>query len=225
MRHLPYGPRNRAMQAFTILEVLIAGSVMVIFFGLVFSFLVPGMRIYAIGSTRAEMQQEVLRVIDKIAFDFEQSVTAGISLSVPAVNPENGPVYMGVMRLDSIDSSGNQVWQNNLAVYSWEGKGKPVVKKEWRAGLMPALGLTFGTATKFDSTVLSGIALEPALRGKILARDVELFSVTTDPDAALAANISPPFVITVKIKRKAATGRPVDEEFSLSRSMSIGNQL
>ncbi len=198
---------------------------MVIFFGMVFQFLIPGMRIYALGSTRAEMQQEVLRVIDRMVFDLDQTVSGAVSLSVPLVNPENGPVYFGIMRLDKIDSDGKQVWQDNLVVYSWEGKGQPVIKKEWRSGLMPALGLTFGTATRFPAATLSGIATQPALKGMVLARDVTKFSITSNPANPTAGDLSPPFVITVEITRKAATGRPDPEIFSLSRSVSIGNQL
>jgi hypothetical protein len=212
---------NQRLSGFTILEMLIACAVAVIFFGMVFAFLVPCMRIFALGSVRTQIQQEALRAANTVQMDLEQGVFPGVTLSLPTGDPETGPMYLGIMRLNDVDDRGRQILKQNLVVYSWAGKGFPIIRKEWDASRQPAVGLTFDAPAGVPDAALLQIANEPTLQGKILARDVEKFridcqNITTDP--------VPPFIITIIISREDSTGRLSKESFTIKRSVDLRNQ-
>jgi hypothetical protein len=211
----------RDSAGFSVLEMLIAASVTVIFFGMVFAFLVPCMKIFALGSVRAQIQQEALRAANRVSGDLEQGVFPGVTLSLPSGDPDTGPMYLGVMRLENVDDRGRQILKQNLVVYSWAGVGSPIIRKEWRAGLPPSVTLTFNAPAGVPDATLLQIANEPALQGQILARDVDKFridcqNITTDP--------VPPFIITLIISRADNTGRLGKETFTIRRSVDLRNQ-
>ncbi|MDQ7821354.1 MAG: type II secretion system protein [Candidatus Eremiobacteraeota bacterium] len=208
-------------RGFTILELLVACAVLVILMSLVIAFLVPGMRISALGAARVEIQQEALRSIQKINTDLDLSVPAGVGLYITGAVPKQGPLYLSVMRLSYVDPQGKQLWEDNLVVYSWKGPGTPLVRKVWTPSSQPALGLTFTTPSRFLQSQIIQIADEPLLRGQIVARDVAELNMES---SSAAPTVSSPVKITIKLSREAATGRKDPEVFELSRTIGLRNQ-
>ncbi|MHC9541657.1 MAG: type II secretion system protein J [Vulcanimicrobiota bacterium] len=210
---IPYG--------FSLLEVLVATALMLMLFGLIFAFLIPGMRTYALGSSQAEMQQEATMLLRNIANDLDLAVSAGVTVS-PAVlsTPNNGPVYLAVMKIESINDKGQQIWKDALYVYYWEKPGAPVIRKQWTSTSLPSLGKTLNAPIHFTDSELAQIISEPTLKTKVMARDVINFEVY---GATGSTWPQPPYNITVEISRKAATGKQDNEKFKLNRIFSLRN--
>jgi len=211
----------RIQYGFSILEVLVATALMAMLFGLVFAFLVPGMRTYALGSVQAEMQQEATLLLRNISNDLDLAVSGGVTASPTAIpTPFNGPTYLAVMKIESVNEKGQQKWEDALYVYYWEKPGASVIRKQWTSTSPPNLGRSLSAPTHFTDIELAQIINEPSLKTKVVARDVSLFQVS---GTAGSPWLQPPYTITVKISRKAATGRTDNETFTLTRVFSLRN--
>jgi len=209
---------------FTIPEVLIAASLTLLLLGLIFSFLVPTMRASIRGSAKAEIQQEALRSIDRVAGDLLMSASPGITVVTPASAPEKGPAYIGIIRISDVDHLGKQTWEQSLTLYCWQGPGKPLVRKVWTQSLPPSLGIALNTGypCRFDAASLASIAEEPALRGQIIARDVSEMLIT---HKGSGISVSSPIDLTIEISRDAATVRNGPEIFRMKRIITLRAQL
>jgi prepilin-type N-terminal cleavage/methylation domain-containing protein len=220
------GPRNKGHQhsGFTLPELLIVLSLTLLLLGLICAFLVPTMRAAILGSTRAEMQQEALRAMNRITQDLLLSAACGVSLSVPGGLPGNGPARLGIARIENVDHTGRQIWEQSLIAYSWQGPGNPLVRKVWNPSLPPSLSVIFspGYPCRLGDSELASIAAEPKLQEQILARDVSEFLITS---TGTGSSVSSPVDISITITRKAATGRKNPEVFELKRSITLRAQL
>lgn len=214
---------QKTIGGFTLLEFLVATTMGFVLLGLLFFMIVPGMRTYALGQIRTEIQMEALRVVHSITSDLDLSVASGISLFTIGSDPETGPVYLGIMRISNIESDGTQHWDQSLIVYSWAGNGSPVVRKVWTPTSPPALGITLTTPARFSRSILSQIANEPFLKGQTLARDVSELRITCSTGGG--SYVSPPFTVRIHIVREGATGRTTPEEFKFVRTIGLRNEL
>jgi hypothetical protein len=228
-RHFTGRPRRRS--GFTLLEAVVATALFIILFGLFFEFLLPCLRTYAVSEVRTEIQQEALRSIEKITSDFELAVTAGVSIYTAGSVPETGPVYLGMMQInadnpvsaDPTTDSGDHVWAQSIVVYSWKGKGEPLIRKVWTPATPPTLSPSpaLVSPTHFTESTLVQIANEPLLKGQILARKVvELRLVYKDE----ANEQKPPYEVTIHVDRDSPVGRVQPETFTCSRKISLRNQ-
>ncbi|GEM_PF-987103 len=212
------------IRGFTIIELLVAAVLLILLLSLIFAFLTPTMKAAALGSARAEIQQEALRALDALCYDLLRSASSGISLITPATDPEKGPLYLGIIRIENVGPLGNSIWAQALIVYSWKGTGSPLIRKVWTSSSLPSLGIILspGTPARFQQATLSQIAEEPGLKGQVLARDVSELRITS---AGLGSSVSSPIDLSVTISRKAATGKIKPEIFQLGRSISLRYQL
>jgi len=216
--------RHRPMSGFTIIEILVAAFLLTLLLSLIFAFLLPTMKAAALGSARAEIQQEALRALDSMGFDLMSSASSGISLCQPATEPEKGPLYIGILRVVNVDPQGNNIWEQALVVYYWKGAGSPLVRKVWSPASPPSLAIVISPdrPVRVGETDLSKIALDPGLSGQVLARDVSELLVT---NSGMGASVSSPIELGITIARKAATGRSGSERFHLTRSVCLRYQL
>ncbi|MEW6281320.1 MAG: hypothetical protein AB1758_22105, partial [Candidatus Eremiobacterota bacterium] len=67
-------------RGWTLLEVLVAGSLGLLLLGVSVGFLVPAARVAAREGTRAEMQERAAMILHKITRDLQSSSGAGITL-------------------------------------------------------------------------------------------------------------------------------------------------
>jgi len=212
------------MRGFTIIEILVAAVLLILLLSLIFAFLMPTMKAAALGSARAEIQQEALRALDALCHDLLRSASSGISLITPATDPEKGPMYLGIIRIENVGPRGNNFWAQSLIVYSWKGIGSPLIRKVWTSSSPPSLGIILppNCPARFQETTLSKIADEPGLKGQVLARDISELCITSE---GMGSSVSSPLDLSITITRKAATGRNKPEIFQLNRSICLRYQL
>ncbi|MGV8124493.1 MAG: hypothetical protein AB2L14_32495 [Candidatus Xenobiia bacterium LiM19] len=212
------------VRGFTIIEILVAAVLLILLLSLIFAFLTPTMKAAALGSTRAEIQQEALRALDALCHDLLSSASSGISLITPTTDPEKGPTYLGIIRVENVGPLGNNFWAQSLIVYSWKGTGSPLIRKVWTSSSPPSLGIILppNCPARFQENTLSKIADEPGLKGQVLARDVSELCITSE---GMGSSVSSPLDLSITITRKAATGRNAPESFHLNRSICLRYQL
>lgn len=223
--------RPRRHPGFTLLEAVVATALFIILFGLFFEFLLPCLKTYAVSEVRTELQQETLRSIERITSDFDLAVTSGVSIYTAGSDPETGPVYLGIMRIDTDNpvaadaqtDAGDHVWAQSLVVYSWKGKGEPLIRKIWTPSGPPTLSPSpsLGGPTTFSRDTLVQIADAPLLKGQILARRVNELSFTYNDDLGRKV---PPYTVKIQVDRDSPVGRVQAETFTCSRIISLRNQ-
>ncbi|MDQ7826034.1 MAG: hypothetical protein RDV48_24740 [Candidatus Eremiobacteraeota bacterium] len=215
--------RKRGL-AFTLAEIIIGSMLLLLLFGLFSSFLTTAMRSSVRGSIRAAIQQEAVTSLNRLCADLRLSAAGGISYYATGSPPEGGPVYLGIMRLADIDSQGRQEWEQALVVYSWQGQGAPLFRKEWTPAI--TLAASFSPAlhipAKASQATLEEIAGSTAITGQVLSRDVSEFKVT---GAMSGGTVSSPLEPLITITRKGATGKSTPENFTLSTTISFKNEL
>jgi hypothetical protein len=214
---------GRQIRGITLVELIIAAGLTILFFSLVISFLIPVMRASVLGTVRTGIQQEAVRALNSVVGDVRRSASAGLSLFSSGTEPETGPVYLGIIRLLDVNHLGNQQWETALIVYSWKGRGQPLIRKTWSAP-PPSLGIALAPnlPQRVPRAALSSIADEPSLQGVILAKDVAEFRIDS-PDTEYS--ISSPLTVEILIQRKAATGRNDLEKVRFSRTIDLRNQI
>lgn len=192
-------PQHRAL---SLVEVLVAAGLGIALLTLLVQVLVPMMKAAQKGSVQIALQQTGLVVLDRIAHDTQRSVWAGLAQS-SAPNQE----LLGIHRLDQINASGQQTFEDALVIYVWQ---PPRVT---RRVVVPTSGDGFKLEAPFQPGAgrLSSLALsDPARESRIVGGDVkQLKLVLEEPTSTLAMRV------TVKAD---------EETLDLERTISLRNE-
>ncbi|MDQ7826460.1 MAG: prepilin-type N-terminal cleavage/methylation domain-containing protein [Candidatus Eremiobacteraeota bacterium] len=215
--------RRNLPQGFTLAEILIAASIMLVVLGLLFAMLVPTARGTTRGTLRVEMQQAALRVMNTLERDLALSAASGLTVST---NGTVGyPVLVGMIPIKTVLEDGTQQWEDKLIVYSWKSPESPVVRKVWQSPGPPSisaqLSLNSVKPLRADEATLGTIAEDPSLAGRVLAGDVTEFKVT---QGGTATAVVPPLTVTIKMEKKGNTGSTEPERYELTETMTVRNQ-
>jgi prepilin-type N-terminal cleavage/methylation domain-containing protein len=155
-------------RGFSLLELMVAMVLSLVVLGLTIAFLIPTMRASARGSARVEMQQQAVVALGRIASDLERSAPAAVSLNTGAYSailpkssptatppPQKTPVVLAVQRLANVNSSGDQMWENQMEIYVWDpGAGNPPEKGTVVA--VPGAAYTYYTGALICYTLKNG---------------------------------------------------------------------
>lgn len=121
-------PKSRG-SGFTLLEMVVAGALTLIVFGLFFSVLAPVMHSSGRESVQVELQQLGLIASEKIINDLQASTPGGLTFLVPTDDTE--PSGVALHRIEDVNSDGLQVWEDHLVVYYWDRDSSRLYRKEW----------------------------------------------------------------------------------------------
>jgi prepilin-type N-terminal cleavage/methylation domain-containing protein len=215
--------RNRG---FTLLEVLISASLLLLLLGLLFTFLVPTMKASVRGSVRVEMQQMAVLALNKMVGDLQNTTAAGLSLS------QRNPVSIGIVRIEGVTSEGMQIWEKNMIVYALlDGV---LIRKVYPPG-PPSIDLNLNGTTPRRVAAANLVTIAKEINGKetIVAKWVKSLRITTAGDN-LAENpgdpgptdftIQDPVTVTIELERKESH-QPDPEKFRLTRVVSMKQRL
>lgn len=94
------------------LEALVAASLTVLAFGLVHSYIVPMVRLQALGSQRADLQRAASRSLNRVVTDLRGTVAAGLSLV-----EVQGAEVLAIHPLEGISVDGSRVFADHHVLY------------------------------------------------------------------------------------------------------------
>ncbi|HEY3997510.1 MAG TPA: hypothetical protein VGO93_01505 [Candidatus Xenobia bacterium] len=123
-------------QGNSLLELIVAMALSAVVFTLMVAYLVPTLRASTKGQVRAEMQQQAMLALGRIADDLQRSSPGGVSLNdsefsalipktvapgcpPPTAPPQSTPVVLAIQRVNYEDTNGNTEWQPFVQVYAW----------------------------------------------------------------------------------------------------------
>jgi len=151
----------------SLLEMLIAASLVLMLLAILGQVLVPSLRLVARSSLRNGLQQEARQALERLERDLRRSTSFGITL---------GGSALAVHRMADGTFTGAPQWENELVIYAWQ---KPVLVR--RTVARPAGRCTLGQLTSF--------ATAPNGTESWLARNAEAFSVTCNELGAYTVSL------------------------------------
>jgi len=169
------GANRRGM---SIIEAMIAASVVALLMAMAAQFISPMMRMSMEGSFKVEMQQQATLALNQICAELQLTTSDGVSTYSGLATD---PVVLATNRIYSIDGSGLPEYQHALQVFYFDPDKDRLLRKVY-AGPPPATTITFSTrsATKVtDPLVLRNIATTVNNTERNLAIDVERFFVSS----------------------------------------------
>ena len=207
--------RRRGM---SLLETLLAGTLLTMVMGLVLSFLIPTFRNSSRGGLRVEMQQQASIALERLVIDLEHGAPASVSL-LPAPTGTEEVSGVAVQRMEGYTSSGSQLWETQLIFYYWLPKTGTLKREIWKNGMNPSLSVTLldyhpAHVTRQDllDVINNGSAPESTM-----ARGVTKFSV----DYPLPP-YQQPYRIQLTLER-SPMGQKAPEVLTLDRSITLRN--
>jgi type II secretory pathway pseudopilin PulG len=196
-------------RAFTLLEVLVAGTLGLLLLGLLTSLLVPGLRSTTRGTVQAELAQQGMVVTSCLAADLQSTAVSGVATDAAA-----GYARLSAHPVVGLLGSGNLEWARRLVVYSWGGPNTTLLRQEWSAPGPPALAVTSSAPFRPTRGQLASLA-SSGRPGRTLATGVERFQLTLAGSAAR---------LTLALVRPAGgPGQPA-QRLELTRTVSLRNR-
>lgn len=202
-------------RAFTLAEILIASAVMLLVGTLGISLLQPAMASGARHSARAEMQQQASIAMDKICIDLERTVGGALSVFQP-VPIATGATGLAMQRLAGFESTGDQLWEEQVRVYSWNPALQQLEFRQWSQGSPPPLEILLLVN---QPARLGRSDFDALLRGKrpsaVLAQGVSNFTVSQEG-----------LLVRLGLQLKRLTpGKMQPELFELQRALTLPNSV
>lgn len=203
------GSFARTGRAFTLLELVVASTLLLLLLGLAFSFLVPALRYSRTGMVESEIQQAATLSMRRIVGDLEDANAAGISW-------QSEPTVLSVHRVVDANDKGRKVYAGELVVYLWDKDRKLLLRRTWppEPPSLPAAPTT-DAPFRVDSVGLGLLAAERDGKERILARYVEEFSLQ---HAGVDDHIGQPLTVRLLLENQT-------EVFELEREVSLRSTL
>ncbi|MBN9414225.1 MAG: type II secretion system protein [Candidatus Eremiobacteraeota bacterium] len=207
--------RRRGM---SLLETLLAGTLLTMVMGLALSFLIPTFRNSSRGGLRVEMQQQASIALERLVIDLEHGAPASVSI-LPAPTGTDEVSGVAVQRMEGYTSSGSQLWEMQLIFYYWLPKTGTLKREIWKNGMNPSLSVTLldyhpAHVTRQDLLAVINDGSSPESN---LARGVTKFSVDYP-----APPYQQPYRIQLTLER-SPIGQKAPEVLTLDRSITLRN--
>ncbi len=120
---------ERALLGLTLIEVLIAASLLLLALSLLTTLVVPSIRYSADGLTQIDLQRSADSLRRHLTRDLLESVPAGVSF---AGNAEQTRV--AIHPLGEISASGQQVWKDEIILFGWDAEEARLRRSLWTQG-------------------------------------------------------------------------------------------
>ena len=207
----------------SLLEVLVVAVLLVLLMGLVFNFLIPGIRVATWGMLRVGMEQELVTALNRVTADLQLSVPNGVTISYnPAAVATN---WYAVGATGQVaDGAGNVNWEKQFNISYLDSASQEFRHRVWPcspAGSSdPALPTDLNTmirAKKIPAPLLPAICTDSSVC-RVLARSVVEFRI--EPSGC-DLELRQPLKFTLVSQRSGNTGHPQPEKWSYSRSVFL----
>lgn len=198
-------------RAFTLVELLITLSLLVLLSFLFFWVLVPSVRLASQGSTKVDVQETAILCTERIAREIQNhSGRGGVSLFSLADGTPDQPVVVGIIPYLDVDDKGGKLWAQEVRCFYWDRSSHRVLYRTWPPGPPAALSkdpLPTGRATELTPADLLDLAVE----GIPVTQNVVLFDTRwSNPDKKESVEIE------LRVE-KAVSGKTKPESYDYTR--------
>lgn len=159
-----------------LIEVLVAATLAILLLSLLHRFLVPVLQTNARVSVLVHLRQQATVSLEHLARDFRATSGSTISYLPRSSSAPDQPVVLALNRVESVTSSGRQLYENRVTLYVWDPVAKTLKREVWPPEPPTLAETPDGTRPiTFDELELLELALTDNGTEKLLASDVEEF--------------------------------------------------
>lgn len=195
-------------KGFTLFEMLVAFTLTVLLFGLLFQFLIPALKISNRVTVRAETQQQATIALRNMVTEIEETSLLGISFaddsSIVAIHP-----------VDKVTQNNTRVYADHLILYVYKEDVGQIWRYTWNDG---AGDPGIDTPRRLNADELVNIRASLS-GGRRMVKGVEEFEFGHSGTGRL---ITLPFRARLKMSEQEQSG---SREFELIRTISLRNQI
>lgn len=211
-------------RGFSLIEIVLVSVLLVLMMTLAFNFLIPALRMSALGMLRISMEQEALTSLSRIASDVQMSVPKGITISYsnPALVASNH--YKMGADGQIADGAAAVNWEKEFHIAYLDTGSRELRSRVWSSNpaggadppLPPSLDSTL-SPKRIPATLLPAICSDAGVCRR-LARDVSEFRL--EPGGA-EKELRQPLKFTLVLIREGGTGRTQAEKVTFSRTVFL----
>lgn len=193
--------RKSPTSAFTIVELVVASSLFILFLGLVFQFLMPALHAQMRATARADLHQQSRFALNELVNDLALTSISGASaLNQIATPGQQVPFVLATIPLDTVLPTGEQVWHQRVVAWAWDRPQELLIRREWVPGATPSISPTLVTTQPIRLTPTELAALGAGVQQgthRIVAGGVEHFEVTYTPGPF--GELTQPLTVTLRL--------------------------
>lgn len=206
-------------KGYTLVEILIASTLMLLLLALTFQVIVPTFRTTSERSARVELEQVAALAVNRVVADLESTAPSGVGLLL-ALTPTD-PTGMVVHPLLNVDASGGQVWDDKLVVVYFDPGLRRLTRWVWEGG-PPAVNPapTAGNPLRVSPDTVRQLGQEATARGTRLASDVTEFSIG---HSGSGGTYEQPFSVEILLQKPGVKNEQVPTSFRLRREVYLRN--
>lgn len=180
----------RIRRAFSLIEVVLASTLLLLLLGTLVSILIPMLRASEKGNELSDLRQMAALCLETVAEDVEQSGAAGMAVySTPGI-----PQALSVHQVLGLNADGSALWERTVRLYAWDQPARRVDRH-----VFPPVGpgVTAPTQAKPYRFLLPELAAALGSPRQMLASDVVKFEVS----GLSTHGLKPPLVLSIELHR------------------------
>ncbi len=207
-------------RALTLIEILVAATLLTLVTTLFLWFLVPTLRYTSRGTARADIQQMAILAGNKILADVKNSDIAGISIHPRSAADPSGPVVLALIPIDDVDPEGRRIWKPSVVVYYWERSSGHLFRKEWPPvppGALSVDPLPTNRPSQLATVDLLTLATSTNGSERSIAGDVVHFDIR---HTGSGTTLGQPLTFEISIEQKVP-GQQGLERFDLTQTVTL----
>lgn len=186
----------RASRAFTILEVMVAGLLLLMLMTMAIRVIRPTTRAFDQGSTQMDLQREAGVTLEQLAAHLRAGNPAGVGLKADGS-------ALALTTLSDFTPDGHRVWSTEVQVYYWDSVRKELHHKRYDGSVDLGITRFAGRPTQLSPAQLQSIIDEAAIPHRLLLSGVENFVAEPDGGGRLQSRLS----LSLELARDDRTGR------------------
>ena len=196
-------------KGFTLVEMLVAFTLTVLLFGLLFQFLVPALKISSRTTVRAETQQQATLALRTMTSEIEETSLLGVSFS------EDSSV-LAVHPVEKVTQNNQRTYADHVVVYLYDQENGQIWRHTWKKS---ADDPSIESPRRLSDEELASVQSHLQPGGRRLVKDVAEFEFG---HSGVGNLIQLPFQARIKMREQAQSG---SREFELIRTVSLRNQI
>lgn len=206
-------PLRARIKGITLLEILVALSLFLLFGVLLVQVLGPTFQAAGRNAHRMELQQSAWLALKRISSDLSHASVEGWSYK-----SDTSSAALGIHRIDGLTAQGRRAWESEIRVYTWSANLQKLFSHRWPPG-PPSLGLTvpLDRPLALTDAQLDLFSNLNSNRARVLAKHAREFSISQ-----AAAPASQPLRIRLLLVREEA-GFKEDQRFEIVRDVLTRN--
>ena len=192
------GASRRFQRGLSLVEMLVACSLLLLALTLGFGLLEPSLRHSRSGLEQVDRLQTASRIRRNLQKDFATTVPSGVSYHTGSTS-----MLLAVHPLGTVTANGQQAWAPEVMVYAWDEQDKTLRKTHWKqADSTLAVGTLTMRPREFTQSEMQAMSGEGGHFTQVLALDLKSLELEWHQSVEKALPLKVSYTLEAQTKEK-----------------------